>query len=467
MKRLVLVVVVLAVLAAGGFAALHYGVGAARAAAAAAVWERIKARLADRVTVAEGAVEGGEDTLTVHDLVLTPKAGGQPLKIGRMELKGRQEGDKPVVQRLSLQAMTQEGSAADNRASVAGLTVEDPSPVLVDKLLARQFDAIAPQDLDCGSLRIDGIDGTAPKRSVSVDSVSAQGMQDGRLDTLSVQGVRLTAKDGDTDTAVALDGAELQDVAAPGLIALLGPQGTGNAAASPLMLQPRQAKLRGLVASRGGAEALRIASFDETMRFDNNGRLPAEADATLSGLVLTDNDSLSPELRAYFASKKLTALSGNARLVYKLNQVTGTLQLDRLSLDMPDALRLTASGKLGGIPDPQTLADPRGNAMAMLALTLHNLDVTLEDRGLVAFILARVADKQGLSQEEAAAKLLAAPVLKADDMVPVRDALADFMAHGGTLHVVSAPQSPVPVLGLLMNAKNLVQRLGLSVTASR
>jgi hypothetical protein len=218
----------------------------------------------------------------------------------------------------------------------------------------------------------------------------------------------------------------------------------------------------GFEMSQAGVPRIHLASLDITSHSDTADIDSATAD--LKGLEAT----VPPLLNNDLSHLGYTRFAADLRLKSTYAHATQTLTLAPLQIDLPDIGNLTLNATLHNVPTNVG----RQNAMAFLAMDVGSLDVSYTDRSLVKRMEIQGARQEGLSQQdfvtELQHKLVTSGIGRGSQPATqaFARALTDFIATPRTLHIISKPASPLPVmqLGLLAvtNPDELVRAFGLT-----
>lgn len=174
----------------------------------------------------------------------------------------------------------------------------------------------------------------------------------------------------------------------------------------------------------------------------------------------------------------------------------GRLEVEPFRIAWQEAATVTLAAQLDGIPGapaPGTPMNPDATAAAFAAAELGSLTLTLRDHGLLGRLLARQAREQRMPEarlrEQWAQMAMAMPLpgerpargqrggpppkgtatQGPDPLLPMREALANFVRQPGTLEITLRPPKPLTLEQISdLSAEGpvqAVQRLGLSIVA--
>lgn len=437
---------------------------------AAAGWSALKAALADKVTIAEDSVSAAGDRLHAEGVTIKPVGAGaaSAMTVAQLDLAvGEPAAGAPIdIRELRLAGLSATGNAEGETSTAERITLIAPGPELVQKLLQGKAAELVGADLDLSQLSAEKIVSTQRNEhglaTVSVEGIEVSQTVDGVAARAVLRGLTADRPAEGPETPpqrLTVANVEAEAVPLSNLLAMME-RGPGE---SMMTTSPRLLRVQGLGLQVDGAQALDVVRFEQVAERDNAGPIPARASLQLEGLALRDHPHLSPELKAFLIARKTPVVEVAGALDYRMNQVTGTLEVEKLELRSPQAADIDLTGKMSGLPDPA--AAQSGNPMAAMALTLHALHVQWQDKGLADYLLNTAAQKQGIDRTALVTALLDQKVLNAPDMAPVKAALDRFLRQGGTLEVTANPPQPLPALALMLQPEGLVERLGLSVEA--
>lgn len=187
------------------------------------------------------------------------------------------------------------------------------------------------------------------------------------------------------------------------------------------------------------------------------GLFPTRATFTLRGFVFPTQDMTDASILALApAGSDRAKLNVDLALVYDQSQETLRLTELRVTLDQTATLLVQASLThlpMGAFQNQQTLMD------ALLAVAPGPVMVRLTDQGLVERMIAQSAKSEGRSPQAARAQAIdqlmsAAQKARQDSevVVPLAQAVADFLTAPGTLTVTATPKANVALIDIIQTA---------------
>lgn len=137
---------------------------------------------------------------------------------------------------------------------------------------------------------------------------------------------------------------------------------------------------------------LKVGGFDATLGDYFNG-IPSNISVSTDNLVIPVNPA-DPSM-ANLAQMGLSQVDVSFGTAFHWNEDSSTIAVDKLTFDSPELGRIGISGTLGNATADLFSEDNEAAMMASMGLTVQQVHITLEDRGIAANMIAAGAKEAG------------------------------------------------------------------------
>ena len=225
----------------------------------------------------------------------------------------------------------------------------------------------------------------------------------------------------------------------------------------------------------GSRNKASLGKFEINLSNYING-IPANISASVDHVALDlPKDSKDKDLKPLL-ELGVTRLDLSAKLEMSYAEPTQEIALKELSASGTDLGKLTLAGTIGNVSKDIFNTDTNIATAAALAAVVKNLDVKLENAGILDKIIAVQAKAQGKSADAFKKELIAmasfgVPALLGGDGATgkvVANALSKFIADPKRLHVSATSKSGLGAgdIGLIQNPADLLKKVDISAGAN-
>jgi hypothetical protein len=471
MKKVLIAVVLLAVIAAAAFFGFQYYVGMQ-------VEKEVQNTL-DRIPGVEkssyGAVSYSVATkqLVVEKITLDFKPGGptkaeiEKIEISNPDMKRIQNfltndlsaSEKNVVDEMTVTGVT----LSDDQASMTlgELQVEalkmGPTPIPADSPIEEVFsESNLPHlilALSAGRIEIDkySFKDLAQKKDIlALDRGLIEGLEGGRVANVEVRGFVVNVPDEDKQISVKTMNSSKLDYSAL-LKVLAEGKDPGEAGPGSLVVFERSA-VGGVEVSSAetGKVSLAEAAISD---YKWMGQLPISFKFMFKGLEVPVVEIQHEQAKQTLTQMGYEKMMVNFNLEYAWDAQAKTVSLTNITLGADEAAKLSVSLVVAGVDLSQIQTAEQAPALLSTA-TFQRAEIVLEDASLADRALKFFAAAQAMEPEQLRAMLIEQARMQGQMLgstpagAAIVDAVVAFIAKPGTLTLTAAPATPIPLMAL-------------------